>query len=81
LAGEMRSVLFLTVFVDSSETVQDHIGEPASSWRVASPSPDCTGSLYASSWRGAPTVSGVRPDLCSLDQAGPVVRFGGGTIS
>jgi len=42
---------------------------------VASPSPDCTGSLHASSWRGAPTVSGVRPDLCSLDQAGPMVRF------
>jgi len=47
---------------DSSETVQDHIGEPASSWRVASPSPDLTGSLHASTWRGAPTVSGVRPD-------------------
>jgi len=47
---------------DSSETVLDHIGEPASSWRVASPSSDCTGSLHASSWRVAPTVSGVRPE-------------------
>jgi len=47
--GRFRSVSFLTVFVvDSSETVQDHIGEPASSWRVASPSPDRAGSLHAS---------------------------------
>jgi len=45
---------------DSSETVLDHIGEPASSWHVASPSPDRTRSLHAFSWRGAPTVSGVR---------------------
>jgi len=63
LAREIRSILFLPVFVDSSKTVQDHIGE------------------LASSWRGVPTVSGVRPDLCSLDQAEPVIRFGGRTMS
>ena len=39
----------------------------ATRWREASPSTDRTGSHHASSWRGAPTVSGVRPEQNDID--------------